>query len=73
MNPVAKYELFLHSIGLQFEATLQLTFQNNARIDYPIASAADFTAIAALLQVPGQLFFLPATQLQPKAQLVKAG
>jgi hypothetical protein len=74
MIPVISYELVLHPVGAPFMATLDLHLLNIAQVVVlQISSQADFNTLAALLQLPGKLFYLPAPNLQPNFQLVKQG
>jgi hypothetical protein len=74
MIPVSVFQLILRTnppqvVGGEFDAALQLTLLNVAApIVLPIRSPAELAAIAALLQLPGKLFFV-----QAGAELIKQG
>jgi len=67
MFPVSTFQLILRTnppqvVGGEFDAALQLTLlgANPPLITLPIKSPAELAAIAALLQIPGKLFFVSA-------------
>jgi len=72
MFPVTSFQLILRTnppqqVGGEFDAALELTLLNVASpITLPIRSPAELAAIAALLQLPGKLFFV-----QAGAELIK--
>ena len=74
MVPVSSFRLLLRTNpppiagGPGFDGALEITFSNGTQRVINFTSPAEFTAAAALLQVPGQLFFV-----ENGAELIKQG
>jgi hypothetical protein len=72
--PVIAFELILRTnppqvVGGEFDAALELNLLNVANpILLPVRSSAELAAIAALLQLPGKLFFV-----EQGGELIKQG